>query len=161
MATNKQITEELISKLSHKDQVRFALFCANQTREFWYGSNVYETTCKLVELWLEGKATIKECINASNACYGECNSYSNGNKTLTNDFVYAGRAILYAAQSVNETHYTNTHVELVSTNTIMAFSFGFKHTADTYKAEQDQLNYYNELRYIDENFEKIVLKGNA
>jgi hypothetical protein len=158
MATNREITEELLNELSHKDQVRFALFCANQTREFWYDSHVYENTYRLIELWLEGKATIKECINASNACYEECYSYSNCNKTLTNDFIYAGRALLYAAQSVNETHYTNTHIKLVSGNTIIAFSFSFKHIADTYKAEQDQLNYYNELRYMDENFERIVLK---
>jgi hypothetical protein len=157
MATNKQITEELISKLSHKDQVRFALFCANQTREFWYGSHVYENTYKLIELWLEDKATIEECINASSACYEECNSHYKP-QTLTNAFIYAGRALLYAAQAVNETHFTDTHIKLVSSNAIMAFSFGFKHYADTNKVEQDQLNYYNELRYIDENFEKIVLK---
>jgi hypothetical protein len=158
MATNKEINEELLCELSHKDQIRFALFCANQTREFWYGSNVYENTYKLIELWLEGKATVQECLDAGNACYDECNLY--GNKTLTNDFIYAGRALLYAAQAVHETYYIDTHIRLVSSNAIMAFTFGQNYYyADTNKVEQDQLNYYNELRYMDENFEKIILKG--
>jgi hypothetical protein len=156
MATNKEINEKLLCELSHKDQIRFALFCANQTREFWYDSKIYENTYKLIELWLEGKATVQECLDAGNACYNECNLY--GNRTLTGDFIYAGRALLYAAQAVEETYYIDTHIKLVSSNAVMAFSFGFKHTADTNKAEQDQLDYYNELRYINENFEKIVLK---
>jgi hypothetical protein len=158
MKKNKELTEEKLSELSHKDQVRFALFCANQTRDFWYGSKIYENTYKLIELWLEGKATAEQCGDASSACYDECNSFSNSNKTLTNDFVYAGRTLLYAANIVRETWHTIPQMKLVSNNAIMALALAWRDYADTAKAEQDQLNYYNELRYIDENFEKLVLK---
>jgi hypothetical protein len=158
MATNKEINEELLYELSHKDKIRFALFCANQTREFWYGSNVYENTYKLIELWLEGKAAVQECLDAGNACYDECNMHSNA-RTLTNDFIYAGRALLYAAQAIHETYYVDTQIKLVSSNAVIALFSGFKHIGDVDKAKQDQLNYYNELRYLDDIFEKIALNG--
>jgi hypothetical protein len=58
--------ELLLKELPHKDVVRFALFCAKQV----VSQNqipVAENAIKVVELWLEDRATREECGRAAYA----------------------------------------------------------------------------------------------
>ena len=57
---------EDIDKLSHKDKVRFALFCAKQVIHLTKAKEVH-LCIEVVESWLVGKATKKECRDAAYA----------------------------------------------------------------------------------------------
>ena len=50
--------------LKHEFQVRFALFCAYQVKDRWDKTPSCIEAVKIVELWLEGKASDDECRSA-------------------------------------------------------------------------------------------------
>ena len=63
----KQIETKNLTKLPHNFQVRFALFCASQVRNGWKGIPECVEAIRMAELWLEDKATSKECKVAAYA----------------------------------------------------------------------------------------------
>ena len=65
----KQITETELKKLSHKDIVKFAVFCAYRVEERWNNTPECVEAIRMAELWLEDKATSKECEVAYNLTY--------------------------------------------------------------------------------------------
>jgi hypothetical protein len=54
-----------LESLSHKDIVRFALFCAYQVQDKWITDIQAVKAIRTVELWLEDKATLKQCDQAA------------------------------------------------------------------------------------------------
>ena len=83
-----KVTQYNIGLLSHKDMVRFALFCAKQV-----DSKAPEAIAcvDVVERWLVGEATSDECNAAANAA----NAYYVGAA------YYAARAAYYTAYTAN------------------------------------------------------------
>ena len=63
------ITKADLKLLSHKDQVRFAIFCVKQVEGQWKAIPACVKATATVELWLEGKATAEECRSAADAAY--------------------------------------------------------------------------------------------
>jgi hypothetical protein len=141
-----RITKEQLSELSHKDQVRFALFCAYQLKDQWVSPSGCMNALKVVEMWLEDKANIEECSKATKIFWTYCHN---------EDMV-----VLYALAATHFCVYTS-YVS-ISENAMLASKFVISHIApspnSTHFVIQEQRDYYNELRYIDNIFEDIVLK---
>ena len=57
--------ETWLKLIPHKSQVRFALFCVRQVSALWECDAPSVNTILLIEKWLEGKATQKECRAAA------------------------------------------------------------------------------------------------
>jgi len=60
--------ETILSELSHKNKVRFALFCAKQVKHLMNSKKATQAI-DIVELFLEDKATAEECRKASTVTY--------------------------------------------------------------------------------------------
>ena len=54
-----------LSKLSHRFQVRFAIFCANQVKHLWAQDKRCVSAVETAERWLVGEATQEECREAA------------------------------------------------------------------------------------------------
>ena len=67
----KTITKSDLSKLPHTLQVYFALFCAKQVSHLVKPEHkvACDKALETAELWLDGKATAKECKTAANAAW--------------------------------------------------------------------------------------------
>ena len=90
----KIVTQKMLQKLNHKDQVRFALHCADQVKDKWKDIPEAVTAVAVTELWLEGKATSEECKLAANAGYAAANAAG-----------YAGSAAGYAGSAASDAGY--------------------------------------------------------
>jgi hypothetical protein len=144
------LTSHQIRQLSNKDQIRLALFCANQVRSKWGYLRELVRAFETIELWLEDKATYEECqtdimIAAQFWDQGRADEvnpapYHAINSVLAGENTTSGYVIFAAASATKS----------VDTR------FGYE---ERNVMVQQQIDYYNELRYIDENFERIVLEG--
>jgi len=65
--------ETILNELSHKNKVKFALFCAKQVKHLLNNKEAIQAI-DIVELFLEDKATAEECRKASNAAYTVANT---------------------------------------------------------------------------------------
>jgi hypothetical protein len=144
------LTSHEIRQLSNKDQIRLALFCANQVRSNWGYLRQLVAAFETIELWLEDKATYEECqtnimiaaqfwdqgradeVNA--APYHAINSVLTGENTTPDYVIFAATATVKSA---------DTRFSYEERNAIV----------------QQQIDYYTQLRYVDEILEKIILKG--
>ena len=111
------ITTSELEKLSHRDQVRFALFCANQVihlTDIKEGKVAIEVT----ERWLEGKATKEECKTATYA-YA---AYTANAATYANTATYATYAATLAVNAAK-----NIEKEIAwQTDLIISYLLGVK-----------------------------------
>jgi len=125
----EKVSEEELLLLSHKDCVRFAVFCAEQVRDSWENIPECVAAIETVERWLEGKATEEECWKAANAARAA---------HYANTAYYAAYAVAYAAAyaahtGANAAYARNPHLI------------------------EAQWEYYNELLYFDDIAEKLLL----
>jgi len=60
--------ETILNELSHKNKVRFTLFCAKQVKHLIDSKEAMQAI-DIVELFLEDKATAEECRKAANTVY--------------------------------------------------------------------------------------------
>ena len=118
-----------IAKLSHKDMVQFALFCAKQVIHLIDIPEVHECI-RVVELWLEGKASAEDCERAANAA-ADAAWHAAG----------AARAVAYAAYAAYAAYYVAYHA------------------ARAGASKQEMMEYLYELVYINEIAEQVLLKG--
>jgi len=143
-----KITEYNIRLLSHKDKVRFALFCAKQVK--YKIKDIEGFNCiRMVEKWLDGKATSNDCRIAADLAYDVANGED-------------GIGRLNAEQYATYTSYCATHVTM-SNN-----ASGVCHTAEyarntishnTNNAKEEQEKYLYELIHLDDIVEKELLGG--
>jgi len=141
-----------IKQLSHKDQVRFALFCANQVRSRWAYLRELVIAFEVIEEWLDNKVTYEQCqivIEQAIQFWNEGRAdevnqapYHAINCVTSHEKSSAGYALFAASAATNS---VDTRFSIEGRNVII----------------QQQIDYYTELRYIDDIFEKTVLSGNA
>jgi hypothetical protein len=138
------IGHSLLKELSHKDIVRFALFCVNQVKHKWTARNYDENTkvIKAVELWLEDEVVLYDI-----------SLYAANTDRIDSIVQYlAWTTIIHNSKDkydyINSpAYYASRVAEIVSLNLPDSVAY------------LEQINYYNELRYIDDILEKIVLEG--
>ena len=132
----KSPTNEDLLKLSHKFQVSFALFCANQVKHFWKDIPEAVKAIEITERWLVGEATKEECASAAYAADAANAAYA----------AAAASAAAYAAYSA------------ASAANAAAYAAAYASAnADKQSFIKAQWDYYNELLHFDSNFEKIAL----
>lgn len=154
------LTEKPLKELSHKDQVRFALFCANQVQEHWCKEPICVKAIELVELWLEDKATTIECYehamsmnNIINRLHDMRDKGCDTEERYYRSLLVVDYAIYGAGSAANGGLWSN-NAKIASNASYYAFT-----TTTDAALIHAQIAYYNELRYIDENFQRIVLEG--
>ena len=126
----KPVSDKELELLSHKDIVRFAVFCAEQMRDSWENIPECVVAIETVERWLKGKAAEEECVNAASAAS--------------------------AANAAADVAYTAAYAAVHAANAAYAASHaaaGKSHLIDA------QWNYYLELLHFDDIAEKALLGG--
>ena len=141
-----------LNELSHKDQVRFALFCAYQVEYIWCNEPDFINAIKLAELWLENKATAEECKVACKIINDIVTNKNYLDTTIAHGFLSADAAVYAVCCSLYSIGTFYNSSKAASNAGIFA---GYVNKTFL----QKQRNYYNELRDIDENFQRIVLEG--
>jgi hypothetical protein len=150
MSNYSAITSSELQKLSHKDQVRFALFCAKSVSHLSSHHEI-QLTIKTVELWLDNKATTEECNSAAYAAYAAA-AYADVAYAAA---VYAVHAAGYAAGYAGyAAAYAAANAAVYAGDAVYAAGYAANDANDL---RRQQREYYNELLYIDKIFEKIVL----
>jgi hypothetical protein len=146
MSNYSAITLSELQKLSHKDQVRFALFCAKSVSHLGSHHEI-QLAIKTVELWLDNKATTEECRAAADAA-----DYAAAYAVYP--AAYAAVAAAYATVAANYAAADAAYAIGAAANAVI-YAAGV--AADANDLLRQQREYYNNLRYVNENFEKIVL----
>jgi len=147
--TYKKVSEEELVLLSHKDMVRFALFCAEQVKEGWKGIPEYVAAVETAERWLKEKATEEECRVATRAAY-----YANAATRAANAATRAAYAAYYAANAAyaaSHGAYANATSSAAYAAYYAAYANGKPHLIEA------QWEYYLELLHFDDIAEKLLL----
>jgi len=137
----KIVSEKELSLLSHKDCVRFALFCAEQVRDSWKDIPECVAAIETTERWLEGKASAEECKKAAYAAYA---AYDAASARAVHAVAYAASSAYYAAAYAA---YAVAYAAAVAAEA----SAGKPHLIEA------QWNYYEELLHFDDIAEKLLL----
>ena len=124
--------------LSQQDCVRFALFCAEQTKDGWRDIPECVLTIEIVERWLEGKVTLDECIVAMHDVARVTQGSIN--------------AVYYAIRATVATMYSAG----VATEASIAASY-YAAKCNRLQRIEEQWKYYEELLYFDDIAERALL----
>jgi len=143
MSNYSMITLSELQKLSHKNQVRFALFCAKTVSHLNLNHET-QLAIKTVELWLDNKATAEECEKAADAAYADA------------DATDAARAATDAAYAAGYAAYADADAAAYAARAATDAAYAVARAARN-KAIQAQREHYNELLHIDRIFEKVAL----
>jgi len=138
-----EATKENIGLLSHKDKVRFALFCTKQAKQ-----TVPEAIAcvRVVERWLDGKATTDECERVANAAYAASVTYANAN---------AARAAAHAANAASN---VASNATAYAAYTAAYIAYVATAAADA-AIKQAQEAYLYELIHINTIVEQVLLNA--
>ena len=148
--------EEELELLSHKDIVRFALFCAEQVRDSWKGIPECVVAVETTERWLEGKASAEECRVATRAAYYACAATRAANAT-TRAATRAAYAAYYAANAA----YAASHAAYAYATSSAANAASYAAYANGKPSLiEAQWHYYQELLHFDDIAEKTLLGVN-
>ncbi len=137
-----QLTREEISKLPHRKQVMFALFCAEQVTHL-LNKDTKVSALKAIEvtkLWLEGKATLEECRAAAHAACAAA---------------YAADAAAYAAAYAADADAAAYAARAAYAADAAAYAADAA-AEDRDKLIKEQHNYYNALLNLDKYAEGLV-----
>ena len=128
----KPVSDKELELLSHKDIVRFAVFCAEQMRDSWENIPECVVAIETVERWLKGKAAAEECRNAT----------------------HVADAARYAAHYANTTAYDAYYAAYAAAYAAYVAAYA---TAGKSHLIEAQWEYYEELLYFDDIAEKLLL----
>jgi len=151
----KPVSKKELELLSHKDIVRFALFCAEQVKEGWKGIPECVVAIETVERWLKGKAAAEECRNATHVADAARYAAHYANTTAY-DAYYAAYAAAYAAYAASAAS--------DASDAAYAAARAAHYATATYAAKKSHLieaqwEYYLELLHFDDIAEKLLLGG--
>ena len=136
----KPVSDKELELLSHKDIVRFAVFCAEQMRDSWENIPECVVAIETVERWLKGKAAEEECVNAAYTASAAANA------------AYTAAVAAYSAAYADAAH-AAVHATSAAYYATSAAADGKSHLIEA------QRNYYLELLHFDDIAEKLLLGG--
>ena len=150
----KQIETKDLTKLPHNFQVRFALFCAYQTNSRWTSVPECVEAMRVVSLWLEGKASDKECEAASVAVWAGV--------TLETDDILLAVAYAAASAAYYDATYAVSAASSAAAYATEACYHSIYHNYSDFFAAKNKLiagqwDYYHELLHCDAIAEKALL----
>ena len=138
----KPVSDKELELLSHKDIVRFAVFCAEQMRDSWENIPECVVAIETVERWLKGKAAEEECVNAAYTASAAANA------------AYTAAVAAYSAAYADAAHaaaHAAVHATSAAYYATSAAADGKSHLIEA------QRNYYLELLHFDDIAEKLLL----
>jgi len=135
MSKIKRVNIKELELLSHRDMVRFALFCAEQVKEGWRDIPECVSAIETVKRWLEGKATALECSEAAYAA---------------STTVYAGTSATYNTYNTAQAAASDEYASYYA-----CAAGGFS----SQLVIKEQWEYYEELLHFDDIAEKLLLGG--
>jgi hypothetical protein len=147
-----RVTMDNVSKLSRKDIVRFALFCAKQV------------DCKapdaiacinVVERWLDNKATSDECRTAAYAAVGA--AYASASAAANANAANAASAAYYAVYAANDAYVAAREAAARAANDAANDAAYAAYSTDAQVAQEQ---YLYELLHIDDIIEQTLLTSN-
>ena len=147
MSKIKKVSKEELELLSHKDCVRFALFCAEQVKDSWKDIPECVVAIETAERWLEGKASAEECKVAAYAA--DAHAAAHAAAHATDDASHAAAYATYAA-----------YAYAAYAAAAYAYAAYYATSAAAYKKPhliKAQRNRYNELLHFDDIAEKLLL----
>ena len=169
-----------IDQLSRKDKVRFALFCAKQAIHLTEAPEAKECI-RVIELWLEGKASADDCERAANAYIAYANHAAHAYIAAAHA-AHAAAAAAHAATAINaaataaraaahaatNAAYAAAYATYAATATVYAnaataaataaiYAATYANTANTADIKQAQMRYLYELINIDSIVEQTLL----
>ena len=158
MSKIKKVSKEELELLSHKDCVRFALFCAEQVKDGWKDISKCFVAIETAERWLEGKASAEECRNATHVADAARYAAHYANTTAYDAYytAYAAAYAAYAASAASDASDAAAYA--------YAAARAAHYATATYAAKKSHLieaqwEYYLELLHFDDIAEKLLLGG--
>jgi len=144
----KPVSDKELELLSHKDIVRFAVFCAEQMRDSWENIPECVVAIETVERWLKGKAAEEECVNAAYTASAAANAaYA---AAVAANAAYTAAVAAYSAAYADAAH-AAVHATSAAYYATSAAADGKSHLIEA------QRNYYLELLHFDDIAEKLLL----
>jgi len=140
-----KVIRENIKLLSHKDKVRFALFCAKQVVQPT-GIPEAHKCIRVVELWLDGKATTDDCKRAAYTADAVAANYA----------AHAATNVAYAAYAANANAATNAAARAAACTAYACTAYAANDTAAS-SVRPAQERYLYELIYINDIVEQVLL----
>jgi len=149
----EKVSEEELKLLSHKDCVKFALFCAEQVKEGWRGISECFVAIETAERWLEGKATEEECRNATHVADAARYAAHYANTTAYDAYyaTYAAVYAAYAASAASDASDAAYAAARAAAYAAATYANGKPHLIEA------QWEYYLELLHFDDIAEKLLL----
>ena len=149
MSKIKKVSRKELELLSHRDCVRFAVFCVEQVKDNWKDIPECVSAIEVANRWLEGRATAEECEIAAR-------------------FTYATTSVDYGTHTNNRSHsttYATTYAAVYATNSICNTANSASDAAYAVHCvvaenpwlAQAQWEYYLELLHFDDIAEKALL----
>ena len=159
MSKIKKVSKEELELLSHKDCVRFALFCAEQVKDGWKDISKCFVAIETAERWLEGKASAEECRVAAYAAHDA--AYSAANATNAAYAAYTAAIAAYYAAAANAAYAAYAYAASATAyaayaNAAYAAAYAASANGKPHLIEA-QWNYYEELLHFDDIAEKLLL----
>jgi len=151
-----EATKENIGLLSHKDKVRFALFCAKQIEQ-----TVPEAIAciRVVERWLDGKATADECRRVAYAAYNAA-AHANAAYAAYAATAHAANAVAaYAAYAAAANAAADAAANAAANAAAAAYTAAACTARHRQEIKERQEVYLYELIYINEIVEQTLLNG--
>ena len=151
---NNSPSQDDLSLLSHRFQVMFALFCARQVENKWKDVKESVEAVEIVERWLEGKVTAKECASAAHAAYASAHATS---AYAAYASAHAASASVYASTSAYA--YASAYASAYAASAASATYASASTSIGRKELIKSQWKYYNELLHFDDIAEKTLLRG--
>jgi len=148
----KPVSDKELELLSHKDIVRFAVFCAEQMRDSWENIPECVVAIETVERWLKGKAAEEECVNAAYTASAAANAAYAASAAA--NAAYTAAVAAYSAAYADAAHaaaHAAVHATSAAYYATSAAADGKSHLIEA------QRNYYLELLHFDDIAEKLLL----
>jgi hypothetical protein len=156
--SRSKVTVGNISKLSRKDIVRFALFCAKQA-----DSKAPEAIAciNVVERWLDNKATSDEC-RAAASCAARAAAHAAARAAAVYAYAAAHAVARAAARAAAHAAAADAAYAAASANAAAARAANdaANDAASAADAQVVQEQYLYELLHIDDIIEQTLLTGN-
>jgi len=148
----RRVSSKSLGKLSDKDLVRFALFCADQIIQEYADIPEVIKCREVIYNWLEDKATVDECTKAYDGLVWRIDIHKHSFNSSSTPLIALAHAISTIYYQYNKDYAVDSYVAYIAED-VVRYS---KYPTKTFK---QQKQYLNELLNLDSILEDIILKG--
>jgi hypothetical protein len=148
----RRISSRSLSKLSHEDLVRFALFCANQITQEYADIPEVIKCHEVIHNWLEDNTKIQECRDAFDGLVWRIDIHKHSLNPSPTPLIALAHAVSTTYLEYDEDYVVDSCVADIAEDVV-------RYSKYPTKTLKQQRQYFKELCYIDNILEDIILKG--